>query len=78
MLTQVDNYLDSKTLFVIFLDLLATTIPPTLPTAMSVGIGFAIQSLTNMNIKCMVPPKIIVGGRSDTVCFEKTGAITKK
>lgn len=45
---------------------------------MSVSIGFAIQRLTNINIKCTQPNKVIVGGRVDTVCFQKTGIITKK
>jgi cation-transporting ATPase 13A2 len=59
---RVGSYLPMTSLFMTLLDLMTTSIPPTLPTAMSVGIGFAIQRLYSLNIKCSLPQKILVGG----------------
>lgn len=73
-----NDYLPPWSMFVTLLDLVSTSIPPTLPTAMSVGIGFAIQRLSEIGIKCTLPQKILVGGQVETVCFEKTGTLTKK
>lgn len=75
---RIGGYLPVFSMFVTLLDLISTSIPPTLPTAMSVGIGFAIQRLSDIDIKCTLPQKILVGGQVETVCFEKTGTLTKK
>lgn len=75
---RVWSYLPLSSMFTTLLDLLTTSIPPTLPTAMSVGIGFAIQRLHSITIRCSNPQKILVGGEVETVCFEKTGTLTKK
>jgi cation-transporting ATPase 13A2 len=75
---RLGKYLPTFSMFVTLLDLISTSIPPTLPTAMSVGIGFAIQRLSEIGIKCTLPQKILVGGQVETVCFEKTGTLTKK
>ena len=74
---HVGKYLNSSHIFQLFLDLLTTAIPPTLPTAMSVGIGFAMQKLNQMNIRCNVKQKILVGGRVDTLLVEKSGILSK-
>jgi cation-transporting ATPase 13A2 len=75
---RIGGYLPVWSMFVTLLDLISTSIPPTLPTAMSVGIGFAIQRLSAINMKCTLPQKILVGGHVEIVCFEKTGTLTKK
>lgn len=75
---RVGGYMPVTSMFMTLLDLMTTSIPPTLPTAMSVGIGFAIQRLYSLNIKCSMTQKILVGGEVETVCFEKTGTLTKK
>ena len=40
------DYLHLEEKVILFFELLTTAIPPTLPTAMSVGIGFAMRRLT--------------------------------
>lgn len=75
---KVSDLMPPFSLFVTLLDLISTSIPPTLPTAMSVGVGFAIQRLSQIGIRCTVPQKILIGGEVETVVFEKTGTLTKK
>lgn len=54
-------------LIIFYLDLLSTCIPPTLPTALSVGINFAQIRLNRKNIRCILPENILTGGRADTI-----------
>ena len=58
------------------LDLVTITVPPSLPAALTVGISFALARLKKKNIFCISPPRAVVAGRIDTVCFDKTGTIT--
>ena len=60
-----------------FLDLVTIAIPPSLPAAMNVGISFALDRLKKKNIFCISPPRVIVGGRVNMVCMDKTGTITE-
>lgn len=50
-----------------YLDMISTSIPPTLPTLLSVGINFARKRLKNFNIHCVLPSNILTGGRVDTI-----------
>lgn len=59
------------------LDIITVTVPPALPTAMSVGISFAISRLTKKSIFCIAPSKINVCGRVNLMCFDKTGTLTE-
>ncbi len=54
-------------MLMLYLDLLSTSIPPTLPTLLSVGINFAQHRLKNYNISCVLPSNILAGGRVDTI-----------
>ena len=58
------------------LDLVTITVPPSLPAALTVGVSFALSRLRKKNIFCISPPRTVVAGRIDTVCFDKTGTIT--
>jgi magnesium-transporting ATPase (P-type) len=53
-----------------FLDLLATSIPITLPTALSVGINFAQHRLFKSGIHSILPSNIIIGGRATTIVID--------
>jgi hypothetical protein len=44
---------------------------------MTVGIGFALQRLSSLDIKCMVKLKILVGGRVDKILIQSPILITK-
>lgn len=61
-----------------FADLITTTVSPTLPTAMSLGIMFAIHRLKNKHIFCISPNKIDVAGRATRIVFDKTGTLTEE
>jgi len=58
------------------LDLVTIAIPPALPAALTVGVGYAIARLKRKKIDCISPPKTQVAGRVNAVCFDKTGTIT--
>lgn len=58
------------------LDFVTITVPPALPAALTVGVSFALARLNQKKIFCVSPPRTIVAGRVDTVCFDKTGTIT--
>lgn len=75
--SKVKEFLHASHGLILFLELLTTAIPPTLPTAMSVGIGFAMRRLTALDIRCMIKQKILVGGRIDTVMIESSNLISK-
>ncbi len=54
-------------MFVTYLDMIFTCIPPTLPTLLSVGINFAMHRLKNYDIACVLPSNILTGGKVDTI-----------
>lgn len=60
------------------LDMITVTIPPALPTCMSIGIGFALTRLRRKNIFCISPPKINISGKVNIMCFDKTGTLTEE
>jgi len=59
------------------LDLVTITVPPALPTCMSVGINFAIRRLKKEGIYCISPQRISLGGKVTVFCFDKTGTLTE-
>ncbi len=60
-----------------FLDLLSTSIPPTLPTLLSVGINFAQHRLKSADISCVLPSNILIAGKVDTIVLEGHHALGK-
>ena len=64
-------------MFVIFLDLLATSIPITLPTALSVGIKFAQHRLFKVGINSVLPSNILTGGRATTIVLDSNKVLSK-
>lgn len=77
ILSKVSKYIHNSEMVNVFLDLLTTAIPPTLPTAMTVGIGFALRRLQGVDINCTVKQKILVGGRVDTIMIQNSVLVTK-
>jgi cation-transporting ATPase 13A3/4/5 len=45
------------------LDLITVVVPPSLPATMSIGTNFAISKLKKLNIFCISPNHIIIGGK---------------
>lgn len=66
-----------KTMLVLFLDLLATSIPITLPTALSVGINFAQRRLLKVGIHAILPSNILSGGRATTIVLDSNKVLSK-
>ncbi|KAL0490279.1 hypothetical protein AKO1_014011, partial [Acrasis kona] len=61
------------------LDVITIAVPPALPLAMTVGIGFALARLKkNHFIYCISPPRINVCGQIKLMCFDKTGTLTQE
>eukprot|EP00833_Pecoramyces_ruminatium_P004660 jgi/Orpsp1_1/1178692/evm.model.c7180000066372.1 len=59
------------------LDLITVVVPPALPATMSIGTNFAISKLKKLNIFCISPNHVIVGGKLNLICFDKTGTLTE-
>ena len=59
------------------LDLITITVPPALPTALSIGITFAMRRLKKKSIFCISPPKVNICGKVNIMCFDKTGTLTE-
>ena len=60
-----------------FLDEVTISIPPILPSCMTVGTLYAISRLRKKSIFTISPPKINVAGRITTMVFDKTGTLTE-
>lgn len=69
---------ETKEIVLKCLDMITVTIPPALPTCMSIGIGFALTRLKKKNIFCISPPKINISGKINIMCFDKTGTLTEE
>jgi hypothetical protein len=54
----------------IFMDLLITAIPPTLPTILNVGIEFVTRRLKSHGINTVMSKSILTGGKIDTIILK--------
>jgi magnesium-transporting ATPase (P-type) len=57
--------------------ILGTVIPPLLPTVFVVSVGISANRLQNKRITCTNPEAILVAGKVNVCCFDKTGTITE-
>lgn len=57
-------------MFRIFMDLLITAIPPTLPTILNLGIEFVTRRLKAHGINAVMPKCILTAGKVDTVVLQ--------
>ncbi|EAR99959.2 E1-E2 ATPase family protein (macronuclear) [Tetrahymena thermophila SB210] len=73
-----EGFVDPRDMFLHSLDLVTITVPPALPTCLSVGISFAINRLKNHKIFCISPPKVNISGKVTIMCFDKTGTLTEE
>lgn len=64
-------------LLILFLDLLATSIPITLPTALGVGISFAQHRLVKAGIHSILPSNILSAGRATTIVLDSNKVLSK-
>jgi cation-transporting ATPase 13A2 len=73
----IDAYTPTSDIVTGFLDLVTITVPPILPSCMTVGTLYAIGRLKKQKIFCISPPRINVAGRVSTMVFDKTGTLTE-
>ena len=59
------------------LNLITITVPPVLPSAMTVGTIYSISRLNKNQIYCISPPRVNVAGRVNLMVFDKTGTLTE-
>lgn len=59
------------------LDLITITVPPALPTCLSIGVTFALGRLLKKQIVCISPNRVNVAGKITIMCFDKTGTLTE-
>ena len=69
--------MDAWGMILMCLDLITITVPPALPTCLSIGISFAMQRLKKSKIFCISPNKVNVAGKVKIMCFDKTGTLTE-
>ena len=60
------------------LDLITITVPPILPSAMTIGTVYSIARLRRSKIFCISPPRVNVAGRVNLMVFDKTGTLTEE
>ena len=59
------------------LDLATTTVPPSLPTCLGIGISFSINRLAKKGIICVNRDKVNTAGKVNMICLDKTGTLTE-
>ena len=60
-----------------FLDLFTTTVPPSLPACISVGITYSLNRLQKKDIFCIQRDNINKAGNVNILIFDKTGTLTE-
>jgi P-type E1-E2 ATPase len=58
-------------------DIITTVVPPSLPTAITVGTIYALNRLKKNKIYCISPQRVNLCGKVKLVCFDKTGTLTE-
>ncbi|KAG5417665.1 hypothetical protein I9W82_005301 [Candida metapsilosis] len=60
------------------LDIITIVVPPALPATLTIGTTFAIARLKKLDIYCISPTRVNIGGKLDVICFDKTGTLTEE
>jgi cation-transporting ATPase 13A3/4/5 len=74
---MLKNGIDFITIVERSLDLITTTVPPSLPACLGIGISYALMRLRKWGIICINRESVNVCGRVNMVCFDKTGTLTE-
>jgi len=74
----IGEHNSSLSMFIYYLDMLVTAIPPTLPTVLSVGINFVQHRLKKYGINCVLPKSTLTGGKVDTIILEGNNVFGKE
>jgi cation-transporting ATPase 13A2 len=68
---------DKKVMILRALDIITIVVPPALPATLTIGTTFAINRLKKLEIFCIAPTRVNIGGKIDVMCFDKTGTLTE-
>lgn len=74
---MIRNNMSFIEIFFRALDLITTTVPPSLPACLGIGISYAISRLKKSGIMCINRDRVNVAGRINMICFDKTGTLTE-
>lgn len=79
-ITLVFQWLEDQFVYAFFYAafIVAAIIPPLLPTVFVVSVGISSNRLREKNITCTNPEGILVAGKVNVCCFDKTGTITEQ
>lgn len=69
--------IDKKVMILRALDIITIVVPPALPATLTIGTTFAISRLKKLQIFCIAPTRVNIGGKIDVFCFDKTGTLTE-
>ena len=72
-----EGQLTDKEIVEKFLDLFTTTVPPSLPACISVGITYSLSRLQKRGIFCIQRDNINKAGNVNILIFDKTGTLTE-
>ena len=73
----VEGGCTKKEIIEILLDLFTTTVPPSLPTCLSIGITYSLSRLNDKGIFCIRRDRINMAGKVNILVFDKTGTLTE-
>lgn len=59
------------------LELFTTSVPPTLPLCLTLGLEYSVKNLKEKKIQTLLMGKINLAGRVKVMCFDKTGTLTE-
>lgn len=74
---MLKNGIDIYTIATRSLDLITTTVPPSLPACLGIGISYALSRLKKWGIICINRERVNLSGRVNMICFDKTGTLTE-
>lgn len=74
---MIKNGTDYLQIFLRAMDLVTTTVPPSLPACIGIGISYALSRLRKSGIKCINRDRVNVTGKINMICFDKTGTLTE-
>lgn len=69
--------LPKKLMLLRALDIITIVVPPALPATLTIGTTFAVNRLKKLQIFCIAPTRVNIGGKLDVLCFDKTGTLTE-
>jgi cation-transporting ATPase 13A3/4/5 len=73
------NFLGDEPVYSFFFGMyvVASALPPLLPTVFVVSVGIASERLRKRGVVCSDPQRLLVAGKVRVCCFDKTGTLTK-